>query len=504
MTRSVPPRSPDSGPDATAARGAAQPDLEAATSLTGDYDEAIVPASKRNSQKVMFLVWVTLQIALSVVYTGFLARSEGLTLGQLLIACVVALAAMILYGLGAANVGATSGQAMALLARTIFGRVGTSVISVLLITMGLGWYAFQARFLAQLLGGLFTGLSVTLFGAVFAVLMMANNLFGFRGVAVFARYVAAPLLLIWGAYALVKTITSIPSSTAFAAAPHVTVSTTVMVIAGLLVGGAIYGNEPDVFRYSRGRPWWNLPALVGGYGIGIFIFPILGYLLAEVAGATTLGSFIKHLVPFSLFGVTALAVILFVVNQFALNDGNLYEAVNALQNLIGRLRSWRRLYSVLVLGAIAVVVAITMASLQTDFFIVAGLSAILVPCATTIFAVDVFLLPRLTKVRRRPVRHVTSWARAATCNWLGLIALVAGLAVGSYTGGLIPGLAGFGTTNIGFPALQAWAVAAFVYVLLVAVVPAHSREVLLGYPHAADELGEGRRQQTEADTGAAS
>ena len=442
----------------------------------------------------MFLIWVTLQIAMSVVYTGFLARSEGLSFGQLLIALVVALVAMLLYGFGAANVGAATGQALALLARTIFGRIGTGVVSILLIVMGIGWYAFQARFLAQLLGGLFTVSSVALWGGVAALLMMANNLFGFRGVATFARFVAAPILLIWGAYALIKAIAKVSSSHAIAAAPHVAAPTTIMVIVGLLVGGAVWGNEPDIFRYSRGRPWWNTPALVGGYSIGLFIFPIVGYLLAELSAASSLNPFVKQLVPFSLFGVTALAVILFAVNQFALNDGNLYEAVNAMQNLIDRLRGWRRLYSVLVLGVIGAVVAVSMSSLQKDFFIVAGISAIFVPCATTIVAVDVFILPRVTGCRR-PVHQITSWARAATCNWLGLIALIVAVAVGSYTGGLIPGLSGFGTSNIGFPALQAWVIAAGLYVLLAVVVPRERRPALLGFPHTTDTADEEAPQE---------
>jgi purine-cytosine permease-like protein len=184
-----------------------------------------------------------------------------------------------------------------------------------------------------------------------------------------------------------------------------------------------------------------------------------------------------------LFGVPALAVILFAANQFALNDGNLYEAVNAMQNLIGRLRPWRRLYSVLLLGALGVVVAISMSSLEKDFFIVAGISAVFVPCATTIIAVDYFVLPRLIKGRQRPVHRITSWPKAATCNWLGLIALGVGVAVGSYTGGLIPGLPGFGTASIGYPALQAWATSACLYVVLAVIVPTARREMLLGYPH---------------------
>jgi hypothetical protein len=232
---------------------------------------------------------------------------------------------------------------------------------------------------------------------------------------------------------------------------------------------------------------------VAGYTIGIFLFPIVGYLMAEQASASDLNTFVGYIVSFSLFGVAALAFILFAVNQFALNDGNLYEAVNALQNLIDRLPSWRRVYSVLILGVIGAILAVIMGSLQTDFFIVAGISAIFVPCATTIIAMDVFVIPRVTGIRR-PVHRITSWSRAATCNWLGLIALAIGAAVGAFTGGLIPGLSGFGTTNIGFPALQAWVISAGLYVLLAVIVPRERRAALLGFPHATDAAGEEARR----------
>jgi len=59
---------------------------------------------------------------------------------------------------------------------------------------------------------------------------------------------------------------------------------------------------------------------------------------------------------------------------------------------------------------------------------------------------------------------------------------VCGTAVGAFTGGLVPGTAGFGHTYIGFPALQAWVTGAVVYLIGVAVVARSARaKALLGY-----------------------
>jgi hypothetical protein len=47
---------------------------------------------------------------------------------------------------------------------------------------------------------------------------------------------------------------------------------------------------------------------------------------------------------------------------------------------------------------------------------------------------------------------------------------------------VIPGIPGFGTTYIGFPALQAWVTGAVVYLVLAAVVARSPRpKELLGY-----------------------
>jgi hypothetical protein len=99
-------------------------------------------------------------------------------------------------------------------------------------------------------------------------------------------------------------------------------------------------------------------------------------------------------------------------------------------------------------------------------------------------AMDVFVVPRLFGLRR-PLHRVATWGELAFANWPGIVALLAGTAVGAFTGGLVPGTAGFGKTYIGFPALQAWVTGAVVYLVLVGVVSAVSKKPqareLLGY-----------------------
>jgi purine-cytosine permease-like protein len=445
-----------------------------------DYTTSVVPDEKRRPHWTMLLTWATFQMSVSLMYTGFIARSQGLTLNDMIVAGVISVVIIMSYGIGACYIGTATGQTHTLVARTVFGKVGSGIASALLILMGMGWYGFQAYFLALILQGLF-GFDVVLWSAIFGIVMIFNNLFGFRGVAAYARFVAAPVLLLWGAYTLVKGFGSIPGSVLFSQ-PHVPVTTSILAIAGLLVGGAAWGNEPDVFRYARRGRTLNLGPLAFGYAVGLLIFPVAGYLMAELSGAKDFAPIIQYFVGFSLFGLTALGVIVFFINQFALNDGNLYESINALQNVLGMWKRWRRRYSVVILGVLGAVAAAKMATFQDSFIVVAGISAVFVPCVTIIMATDLFVVPRLFKIER-PVATVTSWERAAVINWVGLVALIAGVVVGSVTGGLVPGLPGFGHTYIGFPPLQSWAVSVAVYLLgVLAVRNFPARDRLLGYP----------------------
>ncbi len=447
-----------------------------------DFTDTVVPLSERRPNWKMLLTFLSMQATFGAAFVGYTARFEGLTITQLTIAMAIATVAMILYALASANAGAVVGQTSSVMTRGIFGRFGSRIVSVLLVIDGMGFYVFTVLFVMSLVGGLFTVPAVKAVTVAVAFIMIVNTYFGFSGVQKFAQYAAVPVVLLWGVYATIKGLTTV-SSGQLATVPHVAAPSSVLFVTGAMVGLSTWGNEADIFRYAKTRPQWNVPSIVVSYAVGSFVFPIMGYCVATLANNSDFGASIKYFVSFTLFGAIFLGFLFFVINQWAVNDGNLYIAVNGAQNLLAQVPRWQRKYTVIGLGVIAGGLTLIMPSLTQTFNIVTGIGSVTVPTASTIMAVDVFLLPRWFGCRR-PIHRVAGWHETAFANWPAVVALLAGTGVGAYTAGLIPGLAGFQSTYIGFPALQAWVTGAIVYLIGVAFCYKRTNvKELLGFPH---------------------
>jgi cytosine permease len=474
--------------------GAAPQHHDAAESVFGvdqtmiaDYTESVVPAGARRSNFRMFLTFGSMQLVFGAVLVGYTARFQGFSLGSLILAMAIAAATMTVYCIGSANLGAVIGQTHAVTTRGVFGTVGSAIVSLLLVIDGMGFYLFTVLFVISLGQALLGTLpAVSLITALLAFVMIVNNYFGFTGLQRFAQFIAVPVVALWGLYATIKAFTSV-SGHVLAAVPHTATPTSFFVVVGAMVGLSTWGNEPDIFRYAKsGRAsWWNVPTIAIPYVLGAFLFPIMGYMIAALSGQPGFSAQIKYFASFTLFGLGGLMMVVLLVNQWAVQDGNLYIAINGAQNLLSRIPKWRREYTVIGLGLAAAGLTYILPSLTKTFNIVTGIGAVTVPVASTIMAVDVFIVPRLFGLRR-PLQRVATWSELALANWPGIVALLSGTAVGAFTGGLVPGTAGFGKTYIGFPALQAWATGAVVYLLGVAIVAGtakgkESAGTLLGY-----------------------
>jgi purine-cytosine permease-like protein len=452
-------------------------------SIKHDYstsEAGIVPLDRRRPLWHFAGLWLTFQSGFSYLFAGFLLHNAGYTLAQSFGILLLASAVYTVYGTFAAYLGSRTGQTHALLSRSIFGRTGSLLISLLLIVAPIGWVGYQANLLAQIWNGLY-GWNVMWIGIGIAVLMIFNNLFGFTGISAAARYVITPLMFIWICYLVGKGLTQ--GSHFVTSTPKDIAPLAFWPAVGAILGFAIWGNEPDLFRYGKPRFWWPVPAYVFGFVFGLILFGVGGWMVAQVSNDSTFGPAVEHTTNFSLFGALWLAWLLALAGQVAINDGNYYEAVNGGQNILGGWRRWRRTYTCLVLAIGGGFAAWLVPYHVTNGFVKLGaIQAICLPSATIIMAADHFLVPRLFKVTR-PMSHVPQWDKTGLINWPGVVALVVAIGFGAYSQGII----GSTTINWYFAILETWAIALVLYLVLVWVstLTVSDIKAFLGFSHEA-------------------
>src|SRR5205814_9313896 len=113
--------------------------------------------------------------------------------------------------------------------------------------------------------------------------------------------------------------------------------------------------------------------------------------------------------------------------------------------------------------------------------------AITVPCATTIMAVDHFLLPRWFRISR-PLDEVPAWEQTRFANWPAIVALLVAVAYGAIASAILPGGLNVydAAQNWGPIPLECWLIAGALYVALVAATRSMEVRELLAFPHTLD------------------
>ncbi|MGE4482227.1 cytosine permease [Acidocella sp.] len=443
--------------------------------LSYDLAYDVVPLNERRGALGMGLLWLATQTSLGGMFIGFSAQQSGQPFLDLLYGCGIGTIGLCIYGVLAGYLGAVTGQMQPFLARAVFGKLGSILVSMFLIIMGSGWYSFQAVYTGQLLQGIVPWLTVSaiLLGVLFTVLMAVNNIIGFKGIGAFGRFVA-PVILFVAVYALVSTFMTTPSGVIWAT-PKMADTTSIMATATMVIGAGAYGNEPDVWRFSRPDFMRVALPMIVSYIIGLFLFPVAGWLMG-LSSAASSPSEQAQLIMHCLFGSAPLAAIIILISQFALNDMNLYESINAMTNVF----NMKRYYSiaVLVVGGCLLSAWMATAASVDVFFIVAGIGASTVPTATTIMAIDVLILPRLFGVRR-DLSGVVAWKSLKTTNWVAIAALLFGVMVSillSIPGNVIPNVG----LSLGLAPFEGWVAAVMFYLVGIGVVVRreHLREMV--------------------------
>jgi len=423
---------------------------------SSDHTTDIVPLSERRSPLTMGLLWITMVTGFPTVFVGFDAFKAGHTLPQLIQGVLLGCFILLLYGIPAAYMGSKSGQTYGLLSRVLFGSWGSRLVSANLVIVNMGWYGLTATFLAEGLKGLYPiDIPTVWLAAALTFPMAINNFFGFSGIANFAKYIAAPLLILWVGFTFCKATGSCPT-TVLTQVSHTPLPQALTMVTALVVGYGVWGNEPDFWRYGKPRVILSAIPLIVSLAIGQFIFPITGWMMAYLSGITDVAGATNLMNQYAFGGIKIIAATVLVVTYFAVQDSGLYGAINGLENIKSMPRKW-------VVSALAIVgsfTAILLAGNTHAFELVAVSSSIISPSATVIVMVEYFWLSKKSKL---DFSIVHSFINLPSVRWTAIIALFSGYTVGFATSGLIPGLEKW---HMGTAALQAWITALVVYTVI--------------------------------------
>jgi purine-cytosine permease-like protein len=444
------------------------------SSIAHDYstsDTGFVPLDRRRPIGHFIALWTTFAAGFSFLFVGTQIYASGFSLPGTIGVTALGLGIYFGYALFGAYLGSRTGQTHSLLTRSIFGVTGSWIVSALVVIGALGWVGFQANLMVLIWQGLYGWNGVEALTIIFAALMIFNNLFGFTGISTFARYVVTPTIMLWVIYMVIRGI--IDHGSLLSHHPKNTAALTFWQVVGVIIGFAMWGNEPDVFRYGKPKFTWPIPAFAFALAVGFLLFTVGGWMMADFADTTAFGPVVKYATHFSLFGAFFLAWFLATVSQFAINDGNYYEAINAFQNIFGGWSKWKRLYSCFVCAAIGALSGYLVNYVITNGFLkVAAFLAVTAPSATVIMCVDHFLLPRMFGISR-PLIKIPTWRQASIGNWPAIIALAIAVFYGAWATGIVPGENP--NRYWGPGPLEGWILAAVLYIAFVwiarAVVP---------------------------------
>ncbi|HET6211960.1 MAG TPA: hypothetical protein VFE14_03700, partial [Micromonosporaceae bacterium] len=294
---------------------------EIAKELLHDYSTSrtgVVPPGERRSLYHFVALWITLAAGFTYLFLGFQYHDAGYPLGTAVGAGALGAVAYLAYALPAAYLGSRTGQTHALLTRSILGAVGSVLVSVLLILVAAGWIAFAFNLLATLYDGLFSWGNVVLISVILAVVGIVNNLFGFTGITAFARYLVAPVMIVWVVYLVIKGFTDIPRDV-LSARPAGGGTLPFLAGVAIAIGSVMWGNEPDTWRYGKPRFFWPLIPYAAALAVGLVLFVAGGWMMAELskAGQYDFGPAFRYTVEYSLFGALWLGAIVATILQVA-------------------------------------------------------------------------------------------------------------------------------------------------------------------------------------------
>jgi len=410
-----------------------------------------VSLGERRGPITMGLLWITMATGFPTVLVGFEWFRLGITLPQVVVCSVVGIVVLLAYTIPTVNLAAATGKGYGLLNESVFGKGVSALINAVLILMFIGFYGLAALFMAEGINSLF-GFTIPLafLAAGLAILMALNNFFGFSGVANFARFFAAPVIIVWVGYTFFRIVPACPHAALAESVQH-NFNFALTTISTFVIGYGIWGNESDYWKYAKPKTLHSAVPLAIAFAIGELLFPMTGWMVARVTHITDSTAATNFMSSYSFGGIAIFGAIVFFAAYFACNDSCLFGSSSALEVLT----KWRHKTSVAVLALLGAACAYALAYFGAvkALELIVSINCVLLPTPSVIVLVESIIAKRFSNTGYCALPPYVS----------GTTALLAGWAVGVATSGAIPGTS---LLQVGIPCLQGWIAAAALFAVL--------------------------------------
>jgi purine-cytosine permease-like protein len=408
----------------------------------------------------MGLLWLTMVTSFPAVLAGFEWYRQGISFNQIIFCAVISLVLLLAYSIPACELGARSGLGYCALSQNVFGRRGAVFSTINLLWLFTVWYGLTAVFMAQAVSGLFHWQTkIAWLSVFFALLMSFNNLFGFSGVANFARFMAGPILTIWVGTIFFKALHTsdlpvIPQPT------HPSDLYALTTISSFIIGFAVWGNEQDYWRFSKPGIWRSAIPLIISIGVGQIMFPVAGWLIARMTGLSDSIDSTAFMSSYCFGSISVIGLLIFTADYFSTNDSSLFGCASAIESIYPL--NHNLAVSIFAIAGAVVAALISLGDATKALTAMVSLNCIILPTPTIIMITEWWLRSKIFCIREK-TSSLTETSDPPLIHWPATIALICGLVVGIVTSGLIPA---FEFCHIGICSLQAWLTSIIVYVPL--------------------------------------
>jgi cytosine permease len=402
---------------------------QAFVDVAGDFAAIPVPQSQKRSPLNLFFVYAGVVAVVAAIFAGgvlgrihsFQDMVLAVFLGSIILAVIGALTGYI---------GGVTGCSTYVNTRYAFGRIGSWVVGLALITLttGIGWFAFETWLFGVIVNQIVPGnvfFSIGVASIWGGLLMTTTAMIGYKGLS-WLSYLAVPgwfLLAVVGIWAAVDQSGGFGSLLTTQPADPKPLVVGITATVGTYIAGAII--TADVARFAKkpadGSISWTVQVLT--------LFPLLvigGGILVLLTGSDNIA------VAMAAAGMGVGVFFLAILGQWTTNDNNVYSGALAVSNVV----KWKKAYITLGLGIIGTAYAAYIGFTSYGSFVpfynfIVTLGSILPAMAgvyiADFYVVQPFLNGRLDPKTRYDFRPGT---KLPELNVAGILALVAGASVG--------------------------------------------------------------------------